>query len=112
MKIAKKFFRLNTENFLSFKIVLWIVACLSFLSVSILIPSTEYGIIKDLLILLTLFVVINLHTSYLYQKVLKKSKYVYFILLTGSILFCVFLEILLYYKSCCILYVFMDIISI
>ncbi|MCL1850210.1 MAG: histidine kinase [Bacteroidetes bacterium] len=108
MKIAKKKFRLNTENFLSFKIVLWIVACLSFLSVSILIPSTEYGIIKDLLILFTLFVVINFHTSYLYQKIVKKSKYIYFILLTASILCCVSLEILLYNKSCNDIYAFMD----
>jgi len=98
MKTEKQFF-LEKYDFNIFKIILWVCTGFFFVSFSIIIPTTSYNIINELMIFLGLMIVINFHTSYLYQKVSKKNKFLYIVLAIITIFICVLFEILVFSNS-------------
>jgi sensor histidine kinase YesM len=107
MKVEKNYF-LKKYDFLFFKVLLWCCVGFCFLSFSILIPTISYNTIKEVVIFLILVLIVNAHTSYLYQIISKKSKFYYYVLLITSILICVLLEMLIFAKSFNDVYSFMD----
>jgi len=87
------------RNFLFFKIFLWICVGVLFTSISVLIPTTPESLYKEIFIFIFLATIINIHTSYLYQKVSKKSRLGYIFLLVCSIFFCAFIEMQVFSKN-------------
>jgi len=108
MEAEKNILFFNKKNFFFFKIFLWACVCLIFFGFSILIPVCSYNTIKELIIFSCLIFVVNIHISYLYQIISKKSKFLYFFLLAGSIFICVILEMILYSNCLIDVYSFMD----
>ena len=108
MKTEKNMVFFSKRNFAFFKLVLWLFTGFLFLYFSILIPATTYNNVNEIITFFCLVVVVNIHTSHLYDLISKKSKFLYFIVLAGSILFCVLLEILLFSKSFDDVYSFWD----
>jgi len=86
-------------NFVLLKVVLWIFMGILYMGVSILIPSTSQNIYKELLLFLVLILSVYFNTSYLYSKFYKKNKVSYALLLSGTILGCMLLEISMFYKE-------------
>ena len=89
---------LQRENFLLFKIVLWVGLGLLFIGFSFVIPTVPNVLIKELIVFLCLAITVNIHTSYLYPTISKKSKWSYIVVLIGSILICTGLEFAFFLK--------------
>ena len=96
------------RNFLFFKLILWICAGILFFGFSIVIPTTSYNTVNEYIIFLCLVILINIYISFLYQIISKKSKLLYFTLLSCSILLCVLFEMFLFSKSFNDIYAFVD----
>ena len=77
---------------------------LVFISFSILIPISLYSSIKEIIVFICLALVVNIHTSYLFQKVYKKNKLAYIALIIGSLTLCAFFEWFLFFDQLEIMY--------
>jgi|GEM_PF-2211046 len=97
--MKKLYFFLKSINFLLFKFFLWGVLGLFFVSFSFLIPTRLDDFIKELIVFLFLAIIVNVHTSYLYPTISKKSKWSYIIVLIGSILICTGLEFVIFFEN-------------
>ena len=97
-------FFLKKGNFLLFKIILWGGFGFLFISFSFLIPTNSGSTIKEILVFLCLALVVNIHTSYLYSIISKRSNLGYIGSLLASILFCALFEIVIFYENFDIIY--------
>jgi sensor histidine kinase YesM len=97
---TEKIFRFfNKKNFFFFKLVLWICIGLLFLNFYLVIPSITHNTLNEYIIFFTLALVISFNTSFIYQIMIKKSKFLYIMLFICSIFLCVLLEMFLFSKS-------------
>jgi len=99
MKTKKNYLFFENMNFLFFKIFLWVGLGLLFVSFSFLIPTDPNSSIKELIIFLSLAIVVNVHTSYLYPTISNKSKLGYIVILIGSIFICTLFEIVIFHEN-------------
>ena len=95
---------LKSKNFLLFKTFLWIAFGLFFISFSFIIPAAPNDLIKELMVFFSLAIVVNVHTSYLYPTISKKSKWGYVGVLIGSILICTALEFIIFLENISVSY--------
>jgi len=94
MKTRKNNIYFKKSNFIFFKICLWVSFCFIFINFSFLRPSGPNDFIRELIVFLLLATTINIHTAYLYPKFSKKN-WMHILLLTGVIIICSLLEMLI-----------------
>jgi len=90
ISIYKKF------NYQLFKLTLWVSMAVLFTGFSILIPSLPGLFGREFIVFLFLFIVINLHVSYVVPIVSKKNKWLYLLVLTFSLFLCACFEMYLF----------------
>jgi len=99
MKPKKNLFLLRKIYFVFIKIVLWIVIGCVFINISLIIPSNNDSLIRELIIFFCLVGVVTFHTSFLYTRFFKKKRWRYIMLFLISILFCTGFEMLIHYDN-------------
>lgn len=95
MKTQKNNIYFKKFNFLFFKLCLWIGFGFIFLNFSFLRPTGSNIFIRELIVYCLLFIVINIHTSFLYPK-FQKNNFVYILLLIGFVFLCSLFEIMIF----------------
>ena len=90
---------MKNKGFLFFKILLWVCIGWFFTSFSVLIPVLPSNEMTDFIVFLGLLLVVNIHTSYLYPVLLKKSIWGYIAIFICSVLLCVGFEFTLFSEN-------------
>ena len=96
MKTGKNKIYFKKSYFLFLKICLWSFFGLIFVNFSFLLPKSPDSFFRELTVFVFLAIFINLHTSYLYPKISKKSNLFYIFLLIISISICSLFELLVF----------------